>query len=486
VILYRTCSFLALPQTTALSAIPKDAVFILKGTKTNYILDLNREYKNFFPILFSPASSDKINYLFDTLFSKKQYSPFLKNSSLYLALFFDKEEELLVAIETSKRYNDALLAFSDSVCLHYGGKSFVYKNNTVYLLQTGTEKLYLHCQNGLLLFTFNEKRMRLAINQLVLKANNLQSIINSFPNSRNEDAKMYICIQHPRFTPYLNNKIRQAGGDINITDLLKPFQWSILDIETKKQDIRLSGYTTVDTSIASAKLLMHNNNKVDFLSLLPLHANRIFSLKAKQAKDFTDIKPIVYPNEDFFSLMYPNHIITFETENDTMVFNYLLIHSENTSEASFHLFNSLNSYFDMNHYVLDTFYISSYLVGRVCLPNFVLIQLGIDYQLAQLNYYAVIHDYIIFADTKEAITDYVTKIRNNQTFKTVLPYKSLQSYFSNKANLFYYYHCSNKTNEITVQTSGSSYYRTVLQTIQLQIATQSDSMLLSNVVLRMR
>ena len=482
VVIYRAYHYLESPQSRAFSAIPDNATILIKSLQTQQMLDFNEKQKTFFPVLFSESSMFTIGDLLKEL-SLSKHKELAKKSSLYLSLHDnDGKENVFVAIETSKEYNANLFDFFNSLQKKYKNNTFTYKDKTIYRLQLNNNILFANSQNGLLLMSFDENLMRMAINQM-RKGVSLQNSVESFPNQRNANAELLICIQHKYFIPYLKNKIRKAGGDAAIAELFSPCQWTVFDIEMKKEDILFSGYTSVDNSMEQSIVLTHFNNAIDFERILPKNANRIFPLRVKNAGDFQKIKPIVQTAEDVFSLMYPKQIILFETQTDTTLFHYLIIKSDNSTEAAFHLFNSLGSSFENGSYLLDTFHVGASMAGHIHLQNFVLTQLGIGSQLPLLNYYTIIDDYIIFTDEKEGILHYLYQIRNNQTLKKSTSYDEIQSYFSDKANLFYYYKFSK--NE-TIKNPSLNHYAKNIDRIRFQFYAQSDSTFISNIVLRMK
>jgi hypothetical protein len=465
VLLYKTYHYLATPQLTASMAMPNNAALIVKGKEVKHILDLQKENKHILPLLFSPAQEKKIKRILDNILPEDKDEQLIRYASLYLSVHVEGEEELLFVLETPKYYNELLVNFRDTLCHRFGGKSFLYRGNKIDALSMDDQRLYLNYQNGLLLMTFSEILMRRAMNKLILKDDYMQNIIDFFPNKRNENTDIQLYVQYRYFIPYLKNKMPYRDKDMAVIDMMKSFRWSIFDLDIEKKDILLSGYTTLDTLQDRSVLFIHKNNNLDFYKLLPVEANHIFSIRADCAEDFIGIKSEVQSTEDIFSLIYPNQILTFRLENDSTCYNYLLVKSENISEASLYLFNSVRNFFIDNYYRLDTLQIGSLLVGHVDVPNFVYTRLGINNHLPQLEYYTIIDEYIIFTNKEEAMLTYLGELRKNRTLKTAIAYQSLENYFPKEANLF--------------------YYKNTIQPMRIQFYAQSDTILLSNAVFRM-
>lgn len=485
--LYRTYFYLGTPQITAPMAIPDNAALIIKGKKAGNVLELNRERKNFLSILFSVSQQKRINTVLNNIFSKDKYRQLVQSASLYLSIHStDTDDDLLFALETTKYYNKLLLDFLDTVRVDFKEESFLYKDNRVYALQTDNGLLYVNHQNGLLLMTFSENLMRRTINKLLLKENYLQSVMESFPNKSNENAAIYVYVQYRCFIPSLRHKIQAAGMDVGAINMLTSFQWSVFDLNIKKKDVLLAGYTTLDASLTQSRWMTHKNNKSDVSKLLPVNANSVLSLKADKADDFKNIKSAVQTVEDYFSFMYPVHILTFQIENDVDLYHYLLIKSENISETSFHLYNAISSSFEDNQYILDTLCIGSLLIGHIDLSNFVFVRLGISSHLPQLEYYTVVDDYVVFTNKKEAILFYADELRKNKTLKTSQQYQDMENYFSKAANMFYYCDFSSMKAGNNNNNPYWQSYRENIQTMRMQFHAQSDSILLTNIVFRMQ
>jgi hypothetical protein len=342
----------------------------------------------------------------------------------------------------------------------------------------------MYHQDGLILMTCSETLIRRAINKVIAKNDATQDLVNSFPNTRNENANIHLYVYYRYFIPYLKQKIREAGGDMLATDMFESFQYSVFDLSINKKDIFLSGYTSVDALKEKSILFTHKNNELDFFNFLPVNANRIFSIKANETNDFMRIKPIIQSAKDVFLLTYPTHIVSFEMGNDTVIDNCLLIKSENISETSFHLYNSVLSSFTDNQYIFDTLQIGSLMIGHIKMTNFVFARLGISNHLHQLDYYAIIDDYILFTNKKSCLLNCIDALRSRKTLKTSAPCLSLDNYFPKKANLFYYYNFKDRK-----QSNGENtclqYYKNNIQLMRVQFHAQSDTILLSNIVFRM-
>lgn len=472
-IIYRSYNYLEADQYVAESVIPPDALFVVKSKKTKDITNDD----DLFSLLFSPENGNKIKSLLKEM-EQSGNQKLMNHSSFYLSVHSENEKDILLILETSKEHNKSLISFQKYLQEKHSEREFNYKNQTIRLLKINGMSFYMWNLQGLLLFASSESLMRLVSNQFT-ENKVLSSVMDFSFHAKNRNTHLSIYVQYQYFLPYLQKNIRQAGGDQNIANLLEPYRWSVFDVEMKNKYVLLSGYTQINNKSKYAPLFSHSNNTMDFLRILPINANRIFSFAVEDSKKMNSIKPMFNLSEDVFSLMYSNRIITFEIRQDGNSFPYLILHSENIDEASFHLYNSLESSFKDNHYLLDTFFIGSSMIGHINLSNFLLTKFGINQQLSHLTYYTLDDNYIVFSNSKEGICYYVNNRRNHNTFTKSTIYKSIQALSSDKANMFYYVDLSSLAKE------DKSHHFNNLKAMQFATYMQSDSIFLSNVILQL-
>ncbi len=467
-IIYRSYNYLEADQYSAGDVIPPDALFVVKSKKTNDITNGN----DLLSLFFSPENGHKIKSLLKEI-DESEDQKLMNHSSFYLSVHSENEKDILLILETSKEYNKSLISFQKDLQEKYSEKEFNYKNQTIRLFEINGKPFYVWDLQGLLLFASSESLIRLVVNQFT-ENNVLSSVMDFSFHAKNLNTHLSIFIQYQYFLPYLQKNIQHAGGDQNIANLLDPYRWSVFDVEMKNKLVLLSGYTQIDNKSKYASLFLHSNNTMDFLKVLPINANRIFSFAAENSEEMDSIKSRFSLWEDVFSLMYSNRIMTFEIRQDSSSFPYLALYSENIDEASFHLYNSLESSFKDNHYLLDTFFIGSSMIGHINLSNFLLTKFGINRQLPHLTYYTLDDNYIIFSNSKEGICHYVNTMRSNNIFTKSSTYKSIQALSTDKANMFYYIDFDSLSNDQTNK----------LKTFQFQTYMQSDSVFLTNVILQ--
>ena len=472
-IIYRSYNYLEADQYRAENVIPPDALFVIKSKRTNDITNDN----DLLSLLLPPENRNKIKSLLKGM-EQPGNQKLMNHSSFYLSVHSENEKEILLVFETLKEHNKLLISFQKDIQEKYLKKEFDYKNQTIRLFVINEDQFYMWDLQGLLLFASSESLMRSVINQFT-ENKILSSTMDFSFHAKNLNTHLSIYIQYQYFLPYLQKNIRQAGGDQNIAILLEPYRWSVFDVEMKNKCILLSGYTQLNNNSQYARLFSHSNNSMNFLKMLPADANRIFSFAAENSGEMNSIKSIFNYSEDVFSLMYSDRVITFEIRQDSNTFTYLVLHSENIDEASFHLYNTLESSFKDNHYLLDTFFIGSSMVGHSSLSNFLLTKFGINQQLPYLTYYTLDDNYIVFSNNREGICHYINDMRSNNIFTKSLTYKSIQPLSFEKANMFYYVDLDSLPKE------NNSLYFNNLKALQFATYMQSDSVFLTNIVFQL-
>jgi len=108
-------------------------------------------------------------------------------------------------------------------------------------------------------------------------------------------------------------------------------------------------------------------------------------------------------------MMKPNTVFSFHLEEEDTLISYILIKSDDIEEAKFHLNNCLNSAFDNNIYLLDTFYENGLMVGGIDVANFFLTRFQMAKEIKRIKAYTVIDDYVLFSDSKKAISRYIKR-----------------------------------------------------------------------------
>ena len=466
-IIYRSYNYLEADQYNAENVIASDALFVVKSKRTKDIINDNELLSLLFPL----ENEQKIKSLLREI-EQFRNQRLMSHSSFYLSVHAENEKEVLLVLETSKEHNKSLVSLKKYFQENYSESTFNYKNQIIEVLKIDNEQFYLWNLQGLLLFTSSEALMRSQINRFAEKEV-ISSVMDFTLHEKNTNTRISLSVQYHYFLPYLQKIIRQAGGDQNSINLLEPYRWSVFDIEKKNNHILLSGHTQINNNSQYALLFSHPNNAMDFLKIMPGNANRIFSFAAENSQEMNGMKSMFDLSEDVFALMYPERIITFESQQDSNSFQYLVIHSGNIDEAAFHLYNSVGSSFENNHYLLDTFFIGSSMIGHINLSNFLLTKFGLNQQLPYLSYYTLYDDYIIFTDSKESICHYVNNLRSNTLFTKSPTYEAIQSLSSDKANLFYYIDLHSLSNE------KGNY----LKALQFQTYMQTDSVFLTNIVM---
>jgi len=454
------------PQTTALEAIPNNTALFFESRNPAGFFSFNAEAEPLFALFLDEKQQKNIQQIAAIVneFEVEKYG-----SAFYLSVHPSRRDAaLLFCIETEKRNNKELKKIAQQIANQYDKESFTYKGNEMLKLHTDQNILYLNSQNGLLLLSFDESLMRASIDQILLKDSVLYNAIHSFAHKRDANVRLRLYMQHAQCEPVFKKIVEKLDGDASITRLLSSFSWSAVNVKRKNEDVIFSGYAAIDTVANMAKLFKHKEKMLDIEKLLPSNAQSVFCVNAGNYQRFSQIKPYVQTSEDFFGLMYPKQLITFEINRNDTISNALLLVSENPSEAAFHLFNSVESEFTENKYRLDTFYMNTTMVGKVNLNNFVITQFGYNQHFPKLRYYTIWDNNIVFTDTKEGMISYIQLLREGNTLKNNEKYQSISHYFSTPANVLYYSEPSQKT----------------IQQIRFQYDYFSDGLFLFDAVVR--
>ncbi len=156
-----------------------------------------------------------------------------------------------------------------------------------------------------------------------------------------------------------------------------------------------------------------------------------------------------------------------------------MIKSDDIEEAKFHLNNCLNSAFENNIYLLDTFYENGLMVGGIDVANFFLTRFQMAKEIKRIKAYTVIDDYVLFSDSKQAISRYINLLKDNELLSADTNFTALDTYFSEGCNFLYYK--KNKHNQLSTHSIEKN-----LALCRLQLNYQRDNKLFLNFLLQLK
>jgi len=129
-------------------------------------------------------------------------------------------------------------------------------------------------------------------------------------------------------------------------------------------------------------------------------------------------------------------VITEPSSADFTTNSYAVVRSNNIDEATHNLNAIVDSINKKNIESLDTLTYRNHIISYLNLPDLLPSLLGWPFNKIKTNYYTTIEDYIIFANTKDALKTFINDFESNKTLARDKNYKTFSENISNEANIY--------------------------------------------------
>lgn len=437
-LLFKAYAFFQKDDISAYDVITPQTAMIVKCENLQSVKDLCTSDFSYVSVFLLPDNQKKLQGFVDFTETLPFMHAIIKSCPVYLSAYpKGKEMSYVYVMEITKKYNKEIKSFFSVLKKSYKTESFSYKQWKIYKISLDSDAMYYCYVNGLLLGSFDEQIMYSSLNQISSQNKILSEEIRDLVKTENKNTSFHLIIQHPILQSFLANK-NSFMVDKYIWNHLSVCDWSALDVSFKNHKIVLSGYLLLDNA-KNERLFYRNKQTSSFYKeLLPNDVESFFVFRGKSFSDLTYLYNIPSgTQEDFFSMMQPNSILTFQIKNKSEE-NFILIKSDDVDEANFHLFNCLNNTYENNAYILDTFYTEGMMVGNIDIPNFFLSKLKLAPEIKRLKAYTYIGDYIVFSDSNIHLKHYISLIKNARLMKNDSLFMTLDAYFPENANFLYY------------------------------------------------
>ncbi len=430
--------FLQNPDKNILEIITPSTFTIIKCDNLQYVKELNNEKYPYIATIFSPENKTMLASWINCVDSFVDMQSIIKKHPLYIFMAYkDKKLSYLYTWEIGKKNDGTIKNFLKSLQQQYETQVYVYKKWKIIKIIIDAKIIYANYTNGLLLFTTDEQFMYASLNQLLEPSEHASSFLKESMDTWNMNAHIHIVIRQPEIDYYMSENKMNFVDDC-LWNYLSIFQIAALDVSFRNEKIIFSGYLSLDTACHQYEFYRYNNYSIDYQKLLPKNPTAIVGLIGENFSSLSTLYQLKRSvNEDFMLMMKPNTIFSFNLEADTAA-TYILMKSDDIEEAKFHLYNCLNSTFENNIYLLDTFYEAGLMIGGIDIANFFLTRLQIAKEIKRLKAYTVIDNYILFSDTKQHISHYANMLKENEVLSKDTNFTAMNTYFSEGSNFLYY------------------------------------------------
>ena len=480
--LVKAYRFLQIPDKDIVELITPSTFMVVKCDNLRSIKELDNDDYAYLDALLDKNNATDLRFIINYADSLSYMHSITRNNPLYISLAYkDSKLSYLYVWEIGKKNNATINKFLNSLQQRYNNQSFLYKHWEVVKMTVNEKTIYYTYTNGLLLFATDEQSMYASLNQLLEPPENASSFfVKSMERWKtNTNTSVNLLVRQSIFNHYISEN-KCGFIDDYLWEYLSVFQKAELDVSFKNGKIVFSGDVFLDTAHHQHKFYQYTNQTTTHLKLLPKNTTFITGFFGK---DFVSLSTLYQSkrsmSEDFMTMMKPNTVFSFHLEEEDTLISYILIKSDDIEEAKFHLNNCLNSAFDNNIYLLDTFYENGLMVGGIDVANFFLTRFQMAKEIKRIKAYTVIDDYVLFSDSKKAISRYINLLKDNELLSADTNFTALDTYFSEGCNFLYYK--KNKYNQLSTHSIEKN-----LALCRLQLNYQRDNKLFFNFLLQLK
>ncbi len=468
------------PISEGINAIPSNAAIILESTQSKKTWEKLSQTNIIWEELLNTQTFSKLNnqahYIDSLINTNKSVVKLLNSGSVFISAHISGANTFdflyvyslpnLSNKSTLEEFIKAVNNAAEPTYRDYDGVNI----GTIYPAKDSLSYVIL---KGILLISTKQNLVEAGIRQLksglsIVNDKNFSKVINTA--GKNVDANVYI--NYKNFPGILTNFISPiVKKEINtLTDFADCSGW---DVTIKPNAIMLSGFTQANDSSTNFLnlFLKQKPQQIELTKVIPSKTALLLFFGLSNAKTFQhDYHK--YLSTKKYSSSYKQHIddlnkkyhINIErsmlewidnemalviTEPSSINYtknSYAVIHSNNIDDASNTLNGLADSISKTDHVKLDTTSYRNHLITHLNLPNILPQLFGWTFDKITNNYYTTIDDYIVFANSDEALRYFINSFEKNKTLGNDKNYQAFSENISNEANIYVYSSIARSTN----------------------------------------
>ncbi|MCX6296798.1 MAG: hypothetical protein NTX97_12195 [Bacteroidetes bacterium] len=461
------------PISEGINAIPTDAAIIFESKQSKNTWKKLSQTNIMWEELLSTETITKLNqqatFIDSIIETAPEISELLENHSVYIS-----------AHSTSKNNFDFLFVYSlpnltyQSSLEEYFDEKINHKRETNEIIDFEGEKIKTlsptkNCKtnysivNGILILSSNLQLLQTSVHQLksgisISKDSNFSKVINTA--GKNVDANIYV--NYKRF-PELLHPLLFTDSDKYTNSLSVFADCSDWDINIKPNALSLSGFTQASDSSNTFFNLFTNQKpqEVVLTSIIPANTATFLFLGISNVKSFyqnyrqqlkakhelekheaaiLEINKIHTTDIEEKMLNWMDNemaiVITEPSENDFTNNSYAIIRSNNIDDAV-NTLNDLTAHEESTENKKDSTY-KGHAIGKIDIPFLMPTLFGSPFEKISNNYFTSIHDYIIFANTGDALKNFIDAFESNSTLANNKNFKAFSENMSAESNVYLY------------------------------------------------
>ncbi|MEO6884427.1 MAG: DUF3352 domain-containing protein [Bacteroidia bacterium] len=455
------------PVSTAINAIPADAVFIIRSNSAD--------------IFWKKISQNNIiwqDFLSENIFSDINKNGFIidsliQNSPDIIGLL-DENPFFISAHETQKNHLDFLFSYSlpditkREIVEDFINKSFKDKKkytqnfdgisvNSI-SVEKNTKFNYAFSK-GIFIAGFNLTLVQKAIQQTengtsLLQDKNFSQVFNTAGKA--VDATLFVNYEriHSSLNTYLENENR---------DFFSPFaNWTALDFSVKPSEVMLDGFSVADISQKKFLNLFSKQKpqNIELTSVVPANTAMFLLMGISDVTSFkNDYSEFLNRKKNSDTLVNvvkknifswtENEIALVVTEPESSDWSdnaYAIFHSneiENAKATLNNLTDSLNALLELK---TDSENYQGVGIYHLPVKNELSEIFGTIFSSITNNYYTIVGDYVVFANSSEALKKFIQANKSGKTLQNDIYYKEFSSdHLDKESNVYFYANIARST-----------------------------------------
>jgi hypothetical protein len=469
------------PVSSAMNAIPSNAAFIFESKQSTKTWAKLSQTNDIWKELLNTETFSKLNkqthYIDSLTKTNKSIVQLLNNGSIFVSAHVSGANtfDFLYVYSLPNLGNQSTLEqFIKSVSNNIEPTYRDYDDvDIATIYPTKKDSLSYVILKGILMISAKKSLVEASIRQLksgisIANDKNFSKIISTA--GKNADANIYLNYKNlPNILNHFINPTLKREYNA-IPDFADFSGW---DITIKPNAFMLNGFTQANDSTANFLNLFLNQKpqKIELTKVLPSktafflfwgisnvktfqHDYQKYLITKKYAtgykKYIEDINKKYHINIQQSMLDWIDNeialVITEPSSSNYINNSYAVIRSNNIEDA----INSLNTLTDsvnnIDHSEIDTSSYRNHIINHLKLANVLSHLFGNQFDKINNNYFTSIDDYIVFANTSEALNSFINDFENNKTLSNDKNYQSFSENISNDANIYMYSSIARSTN----------------------------------------
>lgn len=463
------------PVSEAINAIPSNAAIIFESKQSKKSWKKLSQSTIFWEALMGAETFAKLNtqasYIDSLIKSNSAISILLDNHSLFISAHVSGAttfDFLYVYSLPNRGYQSSVEGFIKMVNNTREPSSREYSGvdiGTIY--PKNKDSLSYAFLNGILIMSGKQTLVEDAIRQLksgisLAKDKNFSKIINTA--GKNVDANVYV--NYKNFPGILSRFVAPAfKKEINsLADFADCSGW---DVAIKSNALLLNGFTQANDSSTNFLNLFREQapQEIELTKVIPSKTALMLWFGIGNVKSFhRSYKKYINAISTGSAQAYVKYIenlnakyelnieqsmlewmgnemalvITESSSNDFTNNSYAVIHSNNIDDALIAVNGLADSISKKDGKKAEVNNYRNHLIRYLNLPKLLAQLFGWQFSKITNNYYTTIDDYLVFANNKEALKNFIDDFENNKLLGNNKNYKIFAENFSGECNLYLY------------------------------------------------